>query len=278
MNSRAKIILLILIPIILIWGLLAPNGIRAAIHNNAWSLAIVRNAANKTTPFVDIDLPPATHARAGLIMTLQALKNDDIDLALSTLAPLLNPNDRLVIETFAEICFLQGDYTKAILLWKLLGQYITLEQVPRVLSKEDNIDDVILAYKSANEIVPERYTISLLRIMRTQANQFIMENQYEQAIDVYLEMLSLFPEEGSVYIDLAWVYFLNDQPDLTEQTIEQGRYLSTEKASYYISTAYVYELMALPEKALEAYKLALEIDPFSTNAQKGIESLSVPNE
>jgi len=91
-------------------------------------------------------------------------------------------------------------------------------------------------------------------------------------------MLSLFPEKSSIYIDLAWVYFLNDQLDMTHQTIDQGAVLESGNSTFFLAVAQRYEKMSLPEKSLEAYKQALEIDPFSTDAQKGIESLSDSNE
>jgi len=277
-KSKISILVLVILVTILIFGLIAPNGIRAAVNNNIWSLAFVRNVANKTTPFVDINFPPATHAHAGLLLAHQALKQDNIDLAVAYLKPVLNPKDRLALQTFAQILFLQKEYTDAILIWKYLGQWYTLEQASRVLTQEGDIDSLILARQSAYELFPERYVIHLTRSMQSKANLYIEETQYDQAIEVYLDMLSLFPEKSSIYIDLAWVYFLNDQLDMTHQTIDQGAVLESGNSTFFLAVAQRYEKMSLPEKSLEAYKQALEIDPFSTDAQKGIESLSDSNE
>jgi len=274
MSSRFQIVFLVFITAIAAWGLINPLGIRAALNNNVWSLAFVNNKTGLSTSNSNADTPPSTHHHAGLLLAHQALAEEDTSLALTYLTPYLDAKDRLVLETYADVSFLQEDYASAILIWKSLGQWYTLEQASRVLTQEGDLDSLILAHQSAYELFPERYAIHLTRSMQSKANLYIEETQYEQAIEVYQELLSLFPGESSIYIDLARVYFLNDQPDMTRQTIDHGAVLESVNSTFFIAAAQIYEKIALPEMALEAYNQALLLDPESSAARQGIEALS----
>ncbi len=261
-----------------IFGFIHPEGIPAAVKNNAWSLSFIKKNQEGSAFLIDTNSPPPTHLHSGLLLAHQALKQDETDVALASLAPLIAPKDRLALETFADILFLQKDYANAINLWGYLGHWFTLEQASRVLTAEGDVDSLILAHRSAYELFPERYGIHLLRSMRTKANQLINQDQVKDAIAVYQEMLTYFPTEASIYIDLAWTYVMNEQPDLADHTLAQGLVYYPEDAEYYNEAADIYLQIEQPEKALEAYQRALEIDPNSSTARQGIEFLSDNND
>ena len=261
-----------------IFGFIHPEGIRAATINNIWSLSFIKENQAGSITAINNNPPPTTHLHAGLLLAHQALKQDDTNLALTYLAPLIAPKDRLALETFADILFLQKDYANAINIWKYLGYWFTLEQASRILSAEGDIDNLILANRGAYELFPERYGIHLLRSMRTKANEYYENEQYAKAIEIYQEMLTYFPEEASIYIDLAWTYISNDQHDLADQAISQAMAYFPDEAEYFIETAQIYQQIEQPEKAKLSYQRALEIDPNSSAALQGIESLTDTND
>lgn len=270
---KFRLILISLLVIIIIFGMIIPNGIRAAIANNIWSVLFIR----QTYQNADIDpqtfSPPETHKHAGLLLSNLALNKGDIELAENFLVPLLNSSDELVLEKYAQLAFLKGEYQEAIIIWKNMGRWFTLEQASRVISNEGDIDDLILVYQSAYELFPERYSRQLVRAKLRKADDLLNDHQYVQAIVAYQEIISQFPEEGSAYTGLAQVYLSDNQINLAHLTIQQGWDLHNRDIKYFLNAGQLYEQMGLPEEALRAYNAALEIDPDSSLARQGLENL-----
>ena len=207
-----------------------------------------------------------------------ALTQGDIEQAGKILAPLLSSADRLVLDKYAQLVFLMGEYQEAVIIWRKLGRWFTLEQASRVISSEGDIDDLILVYQSAYELFPERYARQLVRVKLRKAYHLLNDHQYAQAILTYQEIISQFPEEGDAFSGLAQAYFSDNQYNLAHLTIQRGWDLYNRDIKHYLNAAQLYEQMGLPEEALRAYKAAVEIDPNSTLARQGLENLVDANE
>ena len=277
-SMKFRLLLISLLVIIVIFGMIMPNGIRAAIANNIWSVSFIKQTYQNT----DIDplafSPPETHKHAGLLLSNLALNKGDIEQAVNFLAPLLSSADRLVLDKYAQLIFLKGEYQEAVMFWRKLGRWFTLEQASRVISSEGDIDDLILVYESAYELFPERYARQLVRAKLRKADHLLNDHQYDQAILTYQEIISQFPDEGGAYNGLAQVYLSDNQIDLAHLTIQQGWDFYNRDIKHYLNAAQLYEQMGRPEEALRAYRDALEIDPDSTLASQGLENLVGANE
>jgi len=184
------IILLTIIAIIL-FGLLLPDGIRAAVANNLWSVRFIKGAYAQDGVDPRTFSPPATHKHAGMLLANQALKQNDVPLAVEYMVPLRGASEPLVRHTIANLYFLQGQVAPAVDIWKDIGKFHTLEQAYRQLEG----DDQILALQAAYELFPQRYARPLVSALLTKAHQLSEEGQTEQAIIIYQQILKINPEQ-----------------------------------------------------------------------------------
>jgi tetratricopeptide (TPR) repeat protein len=276
---KFRLFYLSLLVIILTFGLIIPDGIRAAAANNAWSLTFISKAAQgKSTAPQGFTEPPSSHRHAGMLLAHQALKQNDADLAWSYLAPLVTTPDLLILQTQASINFLQGEYISAINIWKDLGRYSTLYTAASNLNDVEQLDAKILAYRSAFDIRGEPYDRLFTNNSLQKANLLIEEGQYNQAIAILSSLVDEFPHHRWLYDGLARAYWLNRQPDQALVVIQQGWDINMDDASYYITAGQYYEELGLIEQALDAYQIALRINPDHGNALQGIERLMEADE
>ena len=276
---KFRLFYLSLLAIILTFGLIIPDGIRAAAANNAWSLTFISNAAQgESTNPQGFTEPPSSHRHAGMLLAHQALKQKDVDLAWSYLAPLVSAPDLLILQTRASINFLQEEYISAINIWKDLGRYSTLYTAASNLNDEEHLDAKILAYRSAYDIRGEPYDRLFTNNSLQKANLLIEEGQYNQAIAILSSLVDEFPHHRWLYDGLARAYWLNRQPDQALLVIQQGWDINMDDASYYITAGQYYEELGLTEQALDAYQTALRINPDHGDALQGIERLMEADE
>ena len=267
--NLSKILLLLLL-ILITFGLIAPNGLRAAIANNLWSIKFVRANEDQTSPTSEVSPPPSTHQHAGLLLAVQALKADEPDQAATYLHNLSPTPDRLTRKTIADVRFLQGDVAEAVSIWKNLGLWFSLEQASRVLEG----DDLILAFEAATDLFPERYTRSLINAKLAIANQLRSEGELEKAIILYQELNDQFPEQSQAYYGLAQAYQQAGQVEQALQAIKAGWHLNAENKHFFILAGQLYEQQGRITEAIEAYQEVLNIDPQHQEALDAIQRLS----
>jgi tetratricopeptide (TPR) repeat protein len=271
---KLRLFFLSLLTIILAFGLIIPDGVRAAVANNAWSLTFIRKAAQgESTAIQDFTAPPLSHRHAGMLLAHQALKQKDVDLAWSYLAPLVSAPDLLILQTQASINFLQGEYISAINIWKDLGRYSTLYTAASNLNDVEHLDAKILAYRSAYEIRGEPYDRLFTNNSLQKADLLIDLGQYNQAITILSSLIEEFPHHGWLYGGLARAYWLNHQPQQALAVIQQGWDMNIDNARYYKTAGQYYEELGLDEQAVDAYQTALAINPDDRDALQGIERL-----
>lgn len=278
MSYKFRLFLLFILIAIVIMGFLDPHGIRAAVANNLWSVSFLRDDA-KTENLKSQQLaPPSDHRHAGLLLANQALKADLLLEASKQIdAPVRFP-DRLHLRTRANIFYLEEHYEDAILIWKDLGLWSTLQYAAADLSKNEKFDEAILASQSGYELFPERSVGNLINTMMVKANFLYGQNQFTEAISAYQAILAQFPDSGRPYEGLAKAYWGNHQPALAIQTLEHGWNLNTGNIHFFNTAASIYELNGMITEALRAYQAALDIDPDNETALRGIERLSGTDE
>jgi tetratricopeptide (TPR) repeat protein len=266
---KPQTFLFIILIIVVLAGLILPNGIRGAVANNIWSVRFVKQA------YVEDDLDPArfspaeSHKHAGLLLANQALKRRDVEGALYYMAPMRGSAEPLVRHTIANLHFLQGEVAPAVEIWKDLGKFHTLEQAYRQLEG----DDKIMALRAAFSLRPDIYAKSLVNALLSKANILLDEGNYQDAVTIYQQVIEQFPETINAYLYLARAYNLNGQQDLALKSIQEGWELAGQDISYYLATARIFEEMTIPDLALYAYQAALAIDPESEAALQGIQNL-----
>ena len=269
-------IFLIAIIVIILFGLLLPNGIRAAIANNLWSVQFIKGAYAQDGVDPQSFSPPATHPHAGMLLAHRALEQDQLDLALSLITNPNSPSDPLSLNTLAQIRFRQGDYAEALEIWRKINDAGSLNFAGIVLAENGEIDLAIRAYQYAVEVRPDDqvYQDRLVGHMLAKADALLKANQLTQAIDAYRVIVSQFPGYIRAYEGLARAYWQNDQTEMAYQILEAGWELDSDNFLFYMTAARIYEDGGKLDRALMAYQKAAAIKPGSQDAIEGVERLS----
>ena len=265
--NLSKILLLLLL-ILITFGLIAPNGLRAAIANNLWSIRFVHGTAAQPAPKV--------HPHAGLLLAVQALQRDHLALAAAYLENTPPETlDRLERKTMADIYFLQGDVAEAVSIWKDLGLWYSLERASGALSGDlENSDARILALQAATDLFPERYARSLINATLNRAEAHRQAGEFEQAIARYQEIIDQFPDQAQAYAGLAAAYQQTDQIERALDAIEAGKTLNSKNKNFFTLAGELYEQAGKIDQALQAYQQVLTIDPQNPEALEAIQRLS----
>jgi tetratricopeptide (TPR) repeat protein len=96
------------------------------------------------------------------------------------------------------------------------------------LQKGGRLDEAQRAYQKALEIKPDIYGVytNLADLHRSQ-------NRFKEAIDTANRGLSLFPNDGNLYISLSWFYSLADQPqNAVSAGLNATKYAPQESMGY----------------------------------------------
>jgi len=278
MPHKFRTFLLFLLIAIVILGFLDPQGIRAAVTNNLWTISFLQNYSKNEDLDFQHSTPPSDHRHAGLLFANQTLKSGFLPEASKHInAPIRFP-DRLVLRTRANFFYLENQYEDAILIWKDLGLWSTLQFAAADLSKNEKFDEAILASQSGYELFPERSVGNLINTMMVKAIFLYGQNQFPEAISAYQAILAQFPDSGRSYEGLAKAYLGNQQPALAIQTLEYGWNHNTGNIHFFNMAASIYEQNGMLTDALRAYQAALDIDHDNETALRGIERLSDTDE
>lgn len=257
-------------------GLIIPNGIRAAIANNLWSISFIKTyLAEDLTP-QQLSTAPKTHPHARLLQARVAMENGDQQTALQLLEPFSPSSDPVLLETQAELLFILERYPEALEIWRKLGQYGNIEHAARILTSQNDLDMEILAWQKANEIRPDIYTPILIYAQLTKANSFREAGNYSEAISQYLAISNQFPQNEMPYSELAWAYWIQGQTDLAVATMDKAIDIPSSNVQFYMRAGEIFEKAGYPAKAIYAYQKALQIDPQRKDAHEGIERVTNP--
>lgn len=196
-SSPIKWIFLAAILVVIVIGLIMPDGIRAAFANNVWSLKLI-HISGDLAGLSGLESYPTTHRHAGLLLAHQALQSDQYDLAKSYLKPLVDAGNYLAIDTYAEIHYLQADYTTAFSLWEKSKDIQALIQAMafQITSRDPQLSTA--ASKALYGIDHERFT-----------NAYVDHLDREGKLDVALDVLDRSIQEFPRSENLATWYFLS---------------------------------------------------------------------
>jgi len=101
------------------------------------------------------------------------------------------------------------------------------------------------------------------------------QQDYATARDILLQGLDRFPQEASLFIELAVVEKHLNHPEAAIEAVENALAQSGQPAASYLTRAgVIYEWIGDTEKALEYYRQALLIDPNDPVALPGFQRLS----
>ncbi len=124
-------------------------------------------------------------------------------------------------------------------------------------------------FQSAIERNPERFDWYLTR------GNYARSYDFELALHIYLDAIERFPQHSpQILYQLAWNYKLHGKIEQAVTSIEEAVSLDVSNASYYFRAGEIYEEAGQLEKALSAYKTALEINPEDNEVSNAIRRLT----
>lgn len=275
MSSNSRLIIISLIALVLL-GLILPNGIRAAIANNFWSVSFVKAYLAEALTSQQLSTAPKTHPHARLLQARVAMGNGDYQTALQLLEPFSPSSDPVILETQAELLFIMERYPEALEIWENMGRYNKIEHAAGNLRSRGELEMAILALQKAYGIRPHVYERSLINALLSKADSLRDEEQLEEAKVLYQSIIDQFPDDVGAYSGLAWAYWFQGQSDLAVSTMEKAMSLPSTNYRFFMSAGKLFEQSGNLEEAVTAYREALSLSPNSQDPLNAIERLTNP--
>ena len=142
--------------------------------------------------------------------------------------------------------------------------------IAQVLMREKQFEEADTWFVQALALDPEHWSWYVAR-----GNAARQAGNLNLALAVYQEVLARFPDYAYSYYEMAYAYQLNKQPVQAITAIEQALALMTPpNAGYYVRAGSIYEWVGDKNRALNAYRQALLIDPRNAAALEGVERLN----
>jgi tetratricopeptide (TPR) repeat protein len=94
------------------------------------------------------------------------------------------------------------------------------------------------------------------------------------AINIYEASLGIFPDNGQLYYEIAWAYYLDGQFTKAANAIDDAlRLIDPPNKWYYLRAGAIYEAVGDHEDALAAYRQVLVLEPDNDSASASVERL-----
>lgn len=286
-------IILLSIVAIFLFGLLMPNGLVAAIANNAWSVSFVRHQYQLANDD-ELTPPPDTHRHAGMLLAHYALHESDVDAAWDAIGDPGKSPDALVLNTYAQVRYLRGDYPEALAAWRSAGNARSLHNAAVELRAAEQWDAASLAGRFAYEIYPEEYVYGyayrLFEGGQTDQAIAILNQMLEDypgslrrsiwygflagfqqkvgndaaAVEVYRQALAEDPQNAVFWRNLGMLYVENEN-DLPQAIFCYQNAIAAEpqESVNYFEVAELYQQAGQTEQAVKAIEKAVSLDPDS---------------
>lgn len=304
MTKFLKYGLFVLLLALLAWGLIAPNGIRAAIANNAWSLAFIRQYFDPSSTRPALPDPPNTHVHAGVMLARKALREGDLDLAGQSLLLLVVQEDPLAMNVYAETLYQQEKYEEAFIIWEKSGSARTLERKANELLEKKLSKPALQAYWSLYDLNPELFTSSLAAQLRSNEEYsaaitileksiidfpeseykpswfrylgsiYVLQKDYLRAETTYHLGVDEFPNDYKILRDMGMMYLLNTSEYIKAiGCFEKLIVLKPEDVNFYILLGKANEKGGFTDQAILSYQKGLLLDSSNDEIRKAIDRL-----
>lgn len=275
MSSNSRHIIIYLIALVLL-GLILPNGIRAAVANNVWSVSFVKAYIAEALTSRQLETALKTHPHAKLLQARVAMENGDYQSARQLLEPFSPTSDPALLETRAELLFTLERYPEALEIWESMGLFNKIEHAASALRNKGEVGMAILALQKAYGIRPHVYERSLINALLGKADNLRNEDQFVEAIILYQSIIDQFPDDVGAYSGLAWSYWFQGQSDLAVSIMDKAMSLPSQNYRFLMSAGSLFEQSGNTEEALAAYRKALSLSPNSQDPINAIERLTNP--
>lgn len=180
-------------------------------------------------------------------------------------------NPWLHIQLGRSLYFGRNEFTQAILELKeaISLDYdnpLSYKTLGDLMMQENKFQDAYYWYSKA---IAYNQGDVMLHVKR--ANALRNNNDFEEALLLYMETADSFPNAPSVYYEISWLYHLLNEQEKAIDSIEKAiNLIERPKYFYYLRAGIIYESVGENDKAINAYKNVLTIDKDNQEAIEGI--------
>jgi tetratricopeptide (TPR) repeat protein len=222
------------------------------------------------------------------------------------LTPLITKRDPIALETYAQVLFHQGQYRQAVETWEKLGNLVALEKATWPIYDAGEMDLYLEVWQFLYSQDHEPYAsslaytllsrgeydqaIAILNDARTnfpQSDQFPTwgrylgdifkaQERFAESEQAYLDVLALDPAETKTWRNLGFLYWELQVYDKALDAFTHMSKLTPDDPYPFLLIAQTYERSGDRDKALEAYRQVLTIDPQNSEAMKAIDLFTQP--
>jgi tetratricopeptide (TPR) repeat protein len=147
------------------------------------------------------------------------------------------------------------------------GQFYVM--IGELLTQEKRFEEADIWYHKGIEVEP---TIPWWYELR--ADNMGGSGDWASALEMYKDIVNRFPDYAPAYLQMAWTYRINGQQDSSIEAIERALLLmNPPEPLFYVSAGEIYEWAGQTQKANEAYRQALVLDPTNESAIQGVSRL-----
>ena len=100
----------------------------------------------------------------------------------------------------------------------------------------------------------------------SRGEQYAMDGDYAKAVSEYEQAAALTPNNGETLTALGVLYEKQGQLDKAKETLAAAEQAFEDRATYLVTLAQSYRMVAEPDKAMQAANQAIEADPNSAQA------------
>lgn len=188
-----------------------------------------------------------------------------------------NPDDWVIWQSLGEMYYAHNsDLEKAIDCSKKIIE-ITPERgrgyylIGYYLQRSNAVTEALHWFKIAAEKEPnnKNYQVSYTNTLRD-------TNQLTEAIELYEVLILQYPEDSELLYEVSWAYWLNNEIEVSKQSIEKAIQINPGKVYYYLRAGDLYEKTGNIVKAKEIYETALTIDPANIQASQKLNQINNP--
>jgi tetratricopeptide (TPR) repeat protein len=138
-----------------------------------------------------------------------------------------------------------------------------------LMAQNQQYDEAYYWYSEAIKRNTDNVSWYILR-----ANMARTSGDLALALGLYREIIEVFPDNATVYYEMAWAYRQNEQQLEATDSIERAIDLSfVEIPDYLIRAGLIYEWVGEQEKAIAFFEQVLLIEPENEIAQGKMESI-----
>ena len=271
-------------------------------EKNNWSLKYISRAIDDTWYEDDLIPPPEGHINASLWLARDAINSNKISLAYTLIEPFIYLDNPFALSILGDALILEHKIYEAFEIWVDIRDVSSLLEFAKTAEERGDWVEALDAYKNVLTLDPNNSLVyfTIGQITAKQYKYPEADSWFQRAIElnpkrewqlkrarvakeagnlslsrvIYEQMISQYPSFAQIYVELSWVFYLDQKFPEAETSIESAlQFMPFPRANYYLRAGRIYEKVGKTQKAIESYEKVLTIEPENNVALKRLKVL-----